>query len=316
MERRTLGRTGIKVSRMCLGTLTVGALQMRLPAEDGARLFERAFDMGINFFDSAKIYGTHEHLAHFLSRVPRGDVVIATKSYDYTYDGMLESVEQALRELKTDYIDIYLMHEQESRATLKGHSEAFSCLEDLKRKGVIRAIGVSTHACEVAEAAPELGFLDVLHPMFNHRGIGLIDDGGITRMEKAVEKAHKAGLGTYAMKVLGGGLMIDDITRSLFWATDKDYLDAIALGVANEKELELDAGMFNGRIPSCEELKTASKSKSIIIEQWCEGCGVCVAACRQGAIYISEGKARVDRTKCVLCGYCGRSCPGFHIRIV
>ncbi|HOA15437.1 MAG TPA: aldo/keto reductase [Bacillota bacterium] len=315
MEKRRLGRTGIEVSRMCLGTLTVGALQMRMDPEGAADIFEAAYDLGVNFFDSAMIYGSHPHLAAFLKRIPRDRVVIATKSYDYTYDGMVKSVEKALYELGTDYIDIYLMHEQESRATLKGHDDGFRCLSELKRKGTIRAVGVSTHACEVAEAAPELGFIDVLHPIFNYRGLGLID-GTAGRMARAISKAHEAGLGIYAMKVLGGGLLVDGIKDALFWALANDDLDSIALGVASKEELRLDAGMFEGRMPEGRELAEAYRRKSIMVDEWCEGCGACVAACQQGAISLLEGRAIVDRSRCVLCGYCGKACPGFHIRVV
>jgi len=315
LEKRRLGRTGIEVSRMCLGTLTVGDLQMRMEPEKAADIFEAAFDMGVNFFDSAMIYGSHPHVAAFLKRVPRDRVVITTKSYDYTYNGMMESVHKALCELGTDYIDIYMMHEQESRATLKGHDDGFRCLTDLKQEGLIRAVGTSTHACEVAEAAPELGFIDVLHPMFNHRGLGLID-GNAERMAAAIAKAHVSGLGIYAMKVLGGGLLIDGIKDALSWALANDNLDSIALGIASKEELKLDVGMFEGRMPEEHELAKAYKRKSILVDDWCEGCGTCVAACQQGAISLFEGRAVVDRSRCVLCGYCGKSCPGFHIRVV
>lgn len=315
MERRQLGRSGITVSRMCLGTLTVGSLQMGMDPKKAADIFEAAYDMGVDFYDAAMIYGSHPHVSEFLKRVPRDRVTITSKSYDYTYDGMRKSVEEALRQLSTDYIDIYLMHEQESRLTLKGHEDGFRCLVDCKGQGLIRAVGVSTHACEVAEAAPELDFLDVLHPMFNYKSIGLLD-GDIGRMEKAVAKAHDAGLGVYAMKILGGGLMIGEIAKAFRWAIANADLDSIAIGIANERELELDVAMFEGRQPSEAELLAAYKSKSILVEEWCTGCGACVPACKQGAIGIEDGLAKVDRTKCVLCGYCGRACPNFNIRIV
>ncbi|HNZ09197.1 MAG TPA: aldo/keto reductase [Bacillota bacterium] len=315
MERRRLGRSGITVSRMCLGTLTVGSLQMGMDPKKAADVFEAAYEKGVDFYDSAMIYGSHPHVNEFLKRVPRDKVTITSKSYDYTYDGMRKSVETALRQLGTDYIDIYLMHEQESRLTLKGHEDGFKCLVDCKEQGLIRAVGVSTHACEVAEAASELDFLDVLHPMFNYKSIGFLD-GGIERMEKAVARAHEAGLGVYAMKILGGGLMIGEIQKALRWALANDDLDSIAIGIANKRELELDLMMFEGIEPSKEQLLAAYKSKSILIEEWCSGCGACVPSCKQGAISVVNGKAEVDRNKCVLCGYCGRACPNFNIRIV
>lgn len=315
MERRLLGRSGIEVSRMCLGTLTVGPLQIGMAPDKAADIFEAAFERGVNFFDSAHIYGSHPHLKEFLKRVPRESVVIATKSYDYTYDGMRKSVEDALWQLDTDYLDIYLMHEQESRATLRGHEDGFRYLREAKSKGIIRAIGVSTHACEVAEAAPELDFLDVLHPMFNYKSLGMLD-GNIERMEAAVAIAHGAGIGIYAMKVLGGGLMIGELPKAIEWAMSKEYLDSIALGIANMDELDIDVGIFNGKTASEQALKKAYKTKSIIVEQWCSGCGACKAACKQAAIEIVGGRAVVDGSKCILCGYCGRACPDFHIRIV
>ena len=315
LERRDLGSTGIVVSRMCLGTLTVGALQMGLPPEQGADIFQAAYEAGVNFFDSAQIYGSYPHLKAFLKRVPRESVVIAAKSYDYTYEGMRNSLMGALDELGTDYIDIYLMHEQETRQTLRGHSEGFRCLAEARQKGMIRAVGVSTHACEVAEAASEMDSIDVLHPMYNYRSLGLID-GTIDRMMAAVAKAHGAGKGIYAMKVLGGGLMIEELPKALSWAISDPNLDSIALGIANVRELETDLKLFNGSDPTEEELAATFKKKAIIVEQWCTGCGSCEAACKQGAIAIIGGKAIVDKSKCVLCGYCGRACPDFHIRIV
>src|SRR5512133_2274957 len=138
LERRLLGKSGIEVSRMCLGTLTVGPLQIGMAPIEAADIFEAAFERGVNFFDSAKIYGSHPHLKEFLKRVPRESVVIATKSYDYTYDGMRKSVEEALRQLGTEYLDIYLMHEQESRATLRGHEDGFRYLREAKSRGLIR----------------------------------------------------------------------------------------------------------------------------------------------------------------------------------
>ena len=315
MERRLLGSTGIEVSRMCLGTLTVGSLQMDLLPEQGADIFLAAYEAGINFFDSAQIYGSYPHLGAFLRRVPRESVVIAAKSYDFTYEGMRESVRKALDELKTGYIDIYLMHEQETRQTLKGHSEGFRYLVEAKGKGLIRAVGVSTHACEVAEAVTEMDIIDVLHPMYNYRGLGLID-GSIGRMRSAVAKAHEAGKGIYAMKVLGGGLMIEELPKALSWAISDRNLHSIALGIASVRELETDVKLFEGESPTEEELAATFKKKSIIVEPWCTGCGSCEAACKQGAISMREGKATVDKSKCVLCGYCGRACPDFHIRIV
>ena len=151
MEYLELGQSKLAVSRLCFGTLTMGPLQANLSLRDGRDLLLAAFGAGINFLDTAELYGTYPYIKEALAALPtRGgrpqseDIIIASKSYAYTYEGMAKSIADAALAIGRK-IDIFLLHEQPSRLTLKGHAAALRCLIDAKRAGELKAIGVSTH---------------------------------------------------------------------------------------------------------------------------------------------------------------------------
>ena len=189
MEFRHLGNTGLAVSRLCFGALTIGPLQANLPLQTGAAVIRTALAAGVNFIDTAELYETYPYIRAACCDFP--GVVIASKSYAYTYDGMRRSVENACRAIGRDYIDIFLLHEQSSRLTLAGHSDALAFLADAKRRGLVRAAGVSTHSVDVVRAAAGMPAVDVIHPLFNLRGLG-IADGTAADMAAAVAAAAEA----------------------------------------------------------------------------------------------------------------------------
>ena len=111
MERVNLGNTDIKVSRLCFGSLTMTPFQANLSIKEGAYLIEYAYNKGINFIDTAEIYDNYGYIKTALKGINRQDFVITTKSYAYTKEMAKESLDLALKELDTDYIDIMLLHE-------------------------------------------------------------------------------------------------------------------------------------------------------------------------------------------------------------
>ncbi|MDP3058005.1 MAG: aldo/keto reductase, partial [bacterium] len=153
----------INVSRLCYGSLAIGPLQRCLSPQDGGRLIRLALESGINFFDTAELYGTYEHLAVGFSGWQK-DVVIATKSYACDRPSMQASLEKALRLLKRDYIDIFLLHEQDSKLTLRGHQEALEYLQEAKQRGTVRAIGISTHSVVGVKDGTEHDVIEIIHP--------------------------------------------------------------------------------------------------------------------------------------------------------
>lgn len=330
-----LGRRGPLVSRFCLGLLPLSRLQSNLPHSEAVSLVESALEAGVTFFDTAELYETYR----LVRAVLRPPAVVATKSYAYTRDGMRRSLERALSETGREHIDIFLLHEQESRLTLAGHQEALRCLVEARRAGVVGAVGVSTHAPEVVAAAAEMEEIDVIHPLVNYRGLGLLG-GTLQEMLAAIEKAGRAGKGIYAMKILGGGHLAG---RGPGWAgnpeeafafvRDLEHVHAVAVGVKSREELLYDLALLRGERPSDDLARAvAGKPRSLFIEEHCEGCGECVTACRYKALelVVVDGaglaeppppgkgllRVRVDMEKCVLCGYCAAACRDFYIKVV
>ncbi len=314
MQMRTLGRSGLKVSRLCFGTLTMSPLQRNMPPEDGARLLIYAYERGVRFLDTADLYGTYPHIRLALKDAP--DYVISTKAYCYDAKTAQEALERAFRGVGRDYIDLFMLHEQESLYTLRGHEEALEYLARQKEKGSIGAVGVSTHYCGCVAAAPRFPMIDVIHPLINAGGLG-IQDGSREDMETAILSARQHGIGIFAMKPLGGGHLIASSRAALEYALGSPLLDAIAVGMQSCEEIDADIAAFNGDLDAWTLLDALhGRRRQIMVHDWCEGCGRCRDRCRQGAIAIVDGRARIDQQKCVFCGYCARVCPQFCIKVV
>ncbi|HEY9062487.1 MAG TPA: aldo/keto reductase [Pseudobacteroides sp.] len=314
MDYIELGNTGIKVSRLCFGGLIIGPLQANMSVEEGARVIADAFEMGVNFIDTAELYGTYPHIREAI-RISKFKPVVASKSYAYSKESARDSVEKARREMDIDVLDIFLLHEQESRLTLRGHKDALDYYLEQKEKGIIKAVGVSTHNVEVVDAAADMPEIDVIHPIVNKAGLG-IGDGTIDEMLAAVRKAFEAGKGIYSMKPLGGGNLLRSFDECLEFVLKLPFIHSIALGMQSLEEVRMNVSIFNNQEVS-ENIRYAliNKKRILHIDYWCNGCGNCVNRCRQKALKVADGKAEVDMDKCVLCGYCSGVCTMFAIKI-
>lgn len=312
---RELGSTGIKVSRLCFGTLTMGPLQLGMDVARGAGLIRSALEMGINFIDTAEIYNCYPYIREALNGYT-GEVVIASKSYAYDREGMRQSLLKCLEALQRDYVDIFLLHEQESAHTIKGHWEAVEFLVRAREHGLVRAIGISTHFVAGVRAAASVPEFDVIHPIINKYGIG-IQDGGVEEMLEAISFAATMGKGIYGMKCLGGGHLIPRLDEAMEFILAVPELAAVAVGMQSLAELQYNVVKFSGLEPD-EALagRLKRKARRLHIEEWCRGCGQCVQRCTAGALEVSGGRARVNSDLCRLCGYCASVCPEFCIKVV
>lgn len=314
MKYVKLGKSGLEVSRLCFGGLIIGPLQSNLPVDKGSEVIVQAMEMGVNFIDTAELYGTYSHIREAV-RKSRKELIVATKSYAYTAKMAQESLEKARRELDMDVVGAFLLHEQESRLTLRGHREAAEYFLEAKAKGIIKAFGVSTHNVEVVKACGEMPEIDVIHPIVNKSGIGICD-GNIADMLEAIKTAHNNGKGIYSMKPLGGGNLLSSYDECMRFVLDIPFIDSIAIGMQSVEEVIMNVSVFNGaQIPENVLKALKEKKRRLHIDGWCEGCGKCIERCGQQALELREGKAVVDMDKCVLCGYCGSVCPQFAIKI-
>jgi len=315
MEYRLLGNTGIEVSRLCFGSLTIGPLQAKLDLKDGASVIRKAIEMGVNFIDTAELYGTYNYIREAVKGI-RSKIVISSKCYAYTWEGAEQSLMKAMKELDTDYIDIFSLHEQESELTLKGHSEAIEYFIRAKEKGYIRSFGISTHAVAAVDASLKHREIEVLHPIVNKKGLGIID-GSIEDMLNAVSRAAAAGKGIYSMKPLGGGNLIKDSGSCFDFVLQNPDIHSVAVGMQSYEEVLCNVLIFEGReVPVDIKRRLSEKRRRLLVDFWCTGCGSCSKKCRHTAISVVDGKAEVDMSKCVLCGYCSHYCPEFCLKII
>ena len=332
MEKRRLGNSGIEVSRLCYGTLSFSSAQADLSPEEGGDLLLYAFSRGVDCLDTAEIYGTYPHVRHAL-RHARKKPVVCTKTYAWDRAGAMASVEKARRETGLDVIDIFLLHEQETALTLDGHREAFEYLLECREKGILRAVGISTHAVSPVRALDEAvrgisggqwtekdagayRHADIIHPLLNVGGIGLLD-GSAEDMKNAVDSAHQAGIGIIGMKMFGGGNLLPRFDEAAGYALGLDCADAYAVGMQSRDEIDMNIALFENRpVPEDLSARTRSRQRRLLVEDWCTGCGACIERCGSLAMRIEGGRACVDPARCLLCGYCAAVCRDFAIKVV
>lgn len=317
MKYNKLGNTDIEVSKLCFGGLTVGPLQKNLSTIDGGKVIKKAFDLGVNFIDTAELYKTYGHIKEGMKGLRRSDIIISSKSYAYDLKTAKKAVDDALKSLDTDYIDVFMMHEQESEHTVRGHYEALEYYLKLKEKGIIRAVGLSTHAIEGVKAANKYSdVIDVIHPILNISGLGILD-GSVEDMISEIKKFRYNGGGVFSMKPLGGGNLLNRIDSSFDFILDFDFIDSIAVGMQNTDEVISNVRRFSGQEKDAAiDKRLKYQRRELKIADWCIGCNKCVEKCSHGALSIGVKKPIIDSSKCVLCGYCASVCSEFCIKVV
>lgn len=315
MEYKTLGNTNLVVSPICFGTLTVGPVQGNLSVPDGGEILAFGIEQGINFFDTAQLYQTYPYIKYAMNRANSYDIVVSSKTYAYTREMAIAAVEQARMELDRDYIDIFMLHEQESVHTLNGHAPALEYFYECKQKGIIKAVGASMHTISAVYGAIEKE-LDIIHPLINLNGLG-ISDGSREDMEQAIIHAHNKGIGIFSMKALGGGNLHKNASECLDYIFTRDFIDSVAIGMQSIDEVSANINFVNNHtFTEKDTIALHNKNRHLHIDDWCVGCGACVKRCKQNALYVEASIAKCTYDKCILCGYCSTVCKEWAIKVV
>lgn len=316
LPKAVLGNTGLEVTRLGFGALPIGPIQADVPVAKGARVIRRALELGITFIDTSHSYGTYEHIRR-AKEGWAGNVVIATKTPASSYEEAEEHIRCALDELDVEKLDIGLLHVAHIDDKMFEEREgAHECLQECKTKGLVHATGISTHQVSVTRAAAERDDIDVIHPLINVAGLGLLG-GTVEEMTEAIRVAAERGKGVYAMKALGGGNLIARREEAFRFALGLPGVHAVAVGMVSRAEVEMNCRIFSGETIPAPELEATFKTKRLkIVPRYCKGCGACVEACPSGALSLADGNSCVDPTVCILCGYCSPVCPEFAIRVV
>lgn len=304
------------VSKICYGTLSLSFLQNLDTLENKIELLNYAYEKGINFFDTAELYDNYNILKEFIKDKDRDKLIIATKSYAYDTKTAEYSVNKALKEMNTDYLDVFMLHEQENGNNFLGHYEAVERFMKYKDEGIIRHFGISTHRVAAVRDCIQFKEIEFVFPLINKQGIG-IQDGTIDDMIEAVNKAKKNNKFIMAMKIYGGGHLINNAKDAFDFAKNLSAIDSIAIGMSTKEEIDanicyLESNELNINIKN----KIRNQKRTLVVEEWCIGCGKCKEKCKQNALEVIDGKCVVDMNKCVLCSYCAGECTDFFIKIV
>jgi aryl-alcohol dehydrogenase-like predicted oxidoreductase len=235
-----LGSTGIRTSRLAMGTGTVGSghhsHQTALGIKGLSDLLLNGYDHGLRFFDSADSYGSHPHVAEALKRVPRDKVTVLTKSWARDPGEMRSDIDRFRRELGTDYIDVFLMHCLTEADWTERYKGVMDVLSEAKLKGVIRAHGCSCHSIEALRAAAASPWVEVdlarINPIGSHMDA---DPATVITVLKQMKSSGKAVIG---MKILGQGDMRDRQDEALRYALSLGVLDAFTIGAESRAEQE------------------------------------------------------------------------------
>ena len=314
MEKRPLGRTGLDVTRLCFGSLSMKLDETSV--EQGAELVAHALLRGVNFVDCAEVYQTHRHVGEGLKRAGAEGVVVASKSNARTRGDMEGAFEKAREELGLSSIDVFSLHGVRDREDWRSRAGAWECLGRLKERGLIRARGVTTHSHGAVRMAARVPEDDVIMAMLNVDGHG-ISDGTREEMEKARVGAHEAGKATLGMKPLAGGLFYKRVKEAFEYVRSLEYLDSVAVGMITPAELDLNLAYF-GAAELTDDLvrRAGGRKKRMNVRPWCKGCAECEEVCQNDAIHVVDGKAGIDEEKCVVCGYCGLNCPANALKVI
>jgi len=236
----TLGSTGIKTSRLAMGTGTVGfehhSHQTALGVKGLSDLLLNGYDHGLRFFDAADSYGSHPHVAEALKHVSRDKVAVLTKSWARDAAGIRADLDRFRRELGTDYLDVCLMHCVTEADWTDRFRGAMDALSEAKEKGIIRAHGCSCHSIEALRAAAKSPWVEIDLARINPVGAYMdADPATVVGVLKEMKAAGKAVVG---MKILGQGTLRNRQNEAIKYALSLGILDAFTIGAESKAEQE------------------------------------------------------------------------------
>jgi aryl-alcohol dehydrogenase-like predicted oxidoreductase len=233
-----LGQTGIKTSRLAMGTGTIGfghhSNQTALGIKGLSELLLNGYDNGLRFFDAADAYGSHPHVAEALKHVPRDQVTVLTKTFSRDPKSARADLDRFRRELGTDYLDVCLMHCVTEGDWTERYQGVMDVLSEAKQKGVIRAHGCSCHSIAALRAAAKSAWVEVDLARINP--IGSYMDDNPKAVVDVLREMRAAGKAIVGMKILGQGDLRARQDEALKYALSLGLLDAFTIGAESKAE--------------------------------------------------------------------------------
>jgi aryl-alcohol dehydrogenase-like predicted oxidoreductase len=242
-DKVTLGKTGIQVSLVGMGTGSVGSgqasNQTRLGIRGFARVVRHALDQGVCFFDVADQYGSHVYLREALKGVPRENYVIQTKTHATKLADAKSHLERYRLELGVDYIDIVLLHCMQKSGWPHDHRGSMEYLMKAKEEKIIRAHGTSCHGMDPLRTSAKDPFVEVDLARINPEGL-IMDDKKPDEVASVLEEMHAAGKGIVGMKILGEGRINTPERKdaSLRYVLGLGTVDAFIIGFESTEQVD------------------------------------------------------------------------------
>jgi aryl-alcohol dehydrogenase-like predicted oxidoreductase len=239
-DQVTLGNSGIRVSRLAMGSGTHGfngtSDQTRMGVAAFSGLLAHGFDQGLNFLETADQYGAHPHVAEAIRQLGRQNVVVLTKTTAETAAAVQADLDRFRRELGIDMIDIVLLHNKTSGRWTTECEGAMDTLSRAKETGVIRAHGVSCHSIEALRLAAQTPWVEVDLARINPAG--LIMDADPATVISVLRQMKAAGKGVIGMKILGEGQLGGSLDTAISHAVKLDAIDAFTIGFTSNTQLD------------------------------------------------------------------------------
>ncbi len=317
MEYRVLGKTGLKISRLGFGGIPI----QRIDAAGTKKLIHALHDAGINYIDTARGYTVSEDYLGYALEGIRQDFVLATKSMSRDKAGMAKDIDISLKNLRTDYIDLYQIHNPNlaQLEQIVAPGGALEALMEAKAQGKIGHIGVTLHLQDAFEKAVEYDWVETIMFPYN-----IVETHGEDLIAKCAEK----NIGFIDMKPLAGGAL-DDATLAIRFIAANPNVSVIIPGMATEDEFKQNLAAMEDASPLTDEEKAKFDAiRNSLGTQFCRRCNYC-APCSVGinisGVFLMEGYysryglqdwaaaryAGFDKkaSDCIGCGICESRCP-------
>jgi len=320
---RVLGKTGLKVTAVGYGCMITS----------DPSVIAKAVDMGINFFDTSRGYqrGNNERMVGAALGARRKNVILSTKCDAGTREGVLAELETSLKELGTDYVDIWHLHSKNTPEAIK--DELVEAQEIARKQGKTRFIGISTHRLpEVAPAIVKAGKLDVVQFSYNFTMA--------PEWQGATESLHKAGVGLVAMKVMAGGTRgrnprpqmqrPNAMAAALKWVLKNPAIATTVPSMTDTEQLDQNFQVMSQSFSEADQQILTARLEEIR-PVYCRMCGQCDGKCPQGLpvadvlryLMYAEGygqfplgrehflalPAGLTQVRCNQCSACPIRCP-------
>ena len=317
MERVVLGKTGLKVNKNGFGALPI----QRISKEDAVVLLQKAFQNGINYFDTARAYSDSEEKMGAALHEVRDQIIISTKTVAQNGKDFWKDLEMSLEKLQTDYIDLYQFHNPAFCPKPGDGSGLYEAALEAKEQGKIRHIGITNHRIAVAKEAVLSGLYETLQFPFSY----LASEEEV----ELVELCRQKEVGFIAMKGLAGGLIHNSASAYAFMCQRQFAHVEPIWGI--QREWELDEFLsYQEQAPELNEalLAEIQKDKDQLAGEFCRGCGYCMPCpagieinnCARMSLMLrrapqeawlsEEWQEKMKKIEnCLHCGSCMKKCP-------